>query len=293
MSVKFLPNVRLSNTELQNFLYQNALGDLRDIKLLSKGVESTTYLIRTNRDSYILNLFENLNEDLVFNKKASNYFSLKGFPIPNILGIGQILGKPASITTILPGKVLSDWNESHYESVGFFLGNLHLSAAPFSQPSPKTPFIWQLSENFYQIKDQIPQEFKLLEQEIFSVEEAWPTDLPKGFIHGDIWNKNILFLNNSLSGALDFSPSYEPYILELANLIKGIPLNNTTFLPALLSGYEVARPLSEVELSSLELLVHAKTLSTILYLLKQAIEKPLRKDEFQTYAFLSLLKLIK
>jgi homoserine kinase type II len=293
MTVKFSPNVHLSNDEVQNFLNDNNLGDLRYIKLKTKGTESTTYTIRTNKNSFILNLFESSSfPNFAFDQRVSNHFTAKGFPFANILAIGQISEKPASLTQLLPGKALSEWDETHYETLGFFLGNFHLTSPTFSETSPKTPFIWQLSQLFYEIQSHIPNEFKFLEQEIFSIEEAWPLDLPKGFIHGDIWPKNILFVNDSLTGVLDFSASYEPYILDLANLIKGIPPSNRTFVSALLSGYETARPLSSKELDSLDLLVYAKTVNTILYLLKQAIHHPSRKDQLQTYAFINLLKIL-
>jgi Ser/Thr protein kinase RdoA (MazF antagonist) len=66
---------------------------------------------------------------------------------------------------------------------------------------------------------------------------------------------------------------------------------NPDLLKALLEGYELVRPLSLNEKNYLPLMIYAKTIKTILILLEKSLRSEKRKDEFQTYAFLGLLKL--
>ncbi len=291
MDRPFESSCRLPEKEVSLFLNQHHLGNLKYLKSISKGIESHTYSIITETNLFVLTLFTTKTPNLSFMKETSDFFTAKGFPFAKILATGEITNKPAIITSHLTGKGKNDWTEEDYESIGFLLGNLHKSASLLTSSSPNLPFIWGLSTTFFEIKQRIPKEFHRLEEEIFTLEEIWPHDLPKGLIHGDIWHKKILFSEGIVTGILDFNPSYEPFTLDLANLIKGIPSENSTFLPALLTGYEVARPLSSEELASLDIFAYAKIISTTLYLLKQSIHHPARKDEFQTYAYLNLLKL--
>ncbi len=282
---------RLSKDELEKLLKLHNLGNLKYIKLLSKGIESSTFSLFTEAESYVLTLLEEKHPDISMLQKISHYFISQGFPLTNIVAIGKIANKQAIISSILIGKVKNNWDSADYESVGFLLGNLHKCASTLPITVSTTPFIWQLSTTFFEIQAKIPEEFQRLEQEIYFLEEEWPSHLPKGLIYGDLWHKNILFSDNTISGLLDFNPTYESYILDLANLIKGIPNKDPLLQDALLSGYQLVRPLLPEEHESLDLFLYAKILSTILYLLKKSLLHPLRKDEFQTYAFLGLLKL--
>lgn len=295
MSLQIDTSLRLPKEEISKLLRDHSLEDVRHIKSISKGIESSTYSIITKNHSYILTLYEESPHHLSLAKEASLYFTKKGFPFAEILAIGTIFEKTATITTHLSGKVKSTWTEIDYETLGFLLGNFHKLSSSFFDSNPfvssSLPFIWQLSKLFFEIAPLVPKEFLKLESEILFLEQEWPSNLHKGIIHGDLWPKHILFTNETISGILDFNPSYDPFILDLANLLKGIPVEKSSLHSALLSGYELIRPLSSDEYESLPLLIQAKIVATSLYLLKKAIEYPNRKDEFQTYAFLGLLKL--
>ncbi len=291
MSIQFETTSQLTKEEIEPLLNSNHLGRLRYIKSISKGIESSSYDLIMESENYILTIFNNSPLDLAFLKETTNHFENKGFPFAKILANGFISSKPAFVSTHLPGKVKNIWTESDYKELGFFLGNFHKCSYFYKNCTKTLPFIWQFSNIFYEIKKAIPNEFLRLEQEIFLLEEEWPTDLPKGLIHGDIWPKNILFTESSISGVLDFNPSYDPYILDVANILKGIPKESSHLREALIFGYELTRPLTSIEFKSLDLVIYAKIIASILYLLEKAIFYPKRKDEFQTYAFLNLIKL--
>jgi homoserine kinase type II len=291
MSIQFETTSQLSKEEIEPLLESHGLGTLKYIKSISKGIESSSYNLITENESYILTIFNDSLIDLTYMKETTNHFNNKEFPFAKILATGLISNKPAFISSHLSGKVKSSWTESDYKELGFFLGNFHKCSYFYKNSTKTLPFIWQFSNLFYKIKKHIPNEFLRLEQEIFLLEEEWPNDLPKGLIHGDIWPKNILFREDSISGVLDFNPTYDPYILDLANILKGIPKETPNSKEALLLGYELSRPLTPIEFKSLDLVIYAKIVASILYLLEKAVLHPKRKDEFQTYAFLNLIKL--
>ena len=283
---------RLSFEEVSFFLKKNHLPDLKHIRSIRKNTESSIYSIITEKENYILTLYEDNLLDLSNLKKITSHFTAKGFPFAKILEIGTLMNNQAILSSHMEGKSKKLWDDRDYEKIGFFLGNLHKCSENSNTPlNSTTPFIWSLSKAFYEIQYKIPAEFQRLEQEIFFIEESWPQNISKGLIHGDIWKNNILFTNETISGVLDFNPIYEPFILDLANIIKGIPTENTTALASLISNYELIRRLSNEEWDSLHLMVSAKFLTTILYFLTKGISLPNRKDEFLTYAFLNLIKL--
>lgn len=291
MSIQIEAKAKLTKEDVSPLLEESHLGELRYLKPISKGLESSSYSAITETENYILTTFASNSADLSNLKEITNHFVKKGFPFASIFSTGFIGGKPAFLSSHLAGKVKSSFEESDYKELGFFLGNFHKCSYFYQINNQTVPFVWKLSQIFYEIKEHIPKEFVSLEQEIFTIEEEWPSDLPKGIIHGDIWPKNILFKNSSISGVLDFNPTYDLYILDLANILKGIPKECPDLQEILISGYELARPLSIAEFKSLHLMVCAKIVASILYLLEKAILFPKRKDEFQTYAFLNLLKL--
>jgi homoserine kinase type II len=289
MQTEATPQIR--KEDIQHILEKNGLGLLRYLKPISKGVESSTYSLITEKETFVLTLFDADYVDLSNLKEITNHFCGMGFPFAQILATTYIQTRPALLSTHLPGKVKINLDESDYREIGFFLGNFHKCSDFYKPTNQSLPFIWQFSDIFYEIKSNIPNEFHKLEQEIFFLEEKWPHELPKGIIHGDIWPKNILFQEDSISGVLDFNPTYDPYIIDLANILKGIPKDKTPLQESLIRGYELARPLTTVEFESLDVVIYAKMLASILYLLEKSILFPKRRDQFQTYALLNLLKL--
>jgi len=41
-------------------------------------------------------------------------------------------------------------------------------------------------------------------EELSTLEEAWPRALPQGVIHADLFPDNVFFLDNKVSGVIDF-----------------------------------------------------------------------------------------
>ena len=81
----------------------------------------------------------------------------------------------------------------------------------------------------------------------------WPTDLPAGVIHADLFPDNVFFLGEKLSGLIDFYfACNDLYAYDVATCLNAWCFEkdfsfNLTKGTALLAGYQSVRPLSAAE----------------------------------------------
>ena len=115
-------NYRLSKEELSYLFKYHNLGLLKYIKLISKGIDSSTFSLITENESFVLTIFEEEPKNLTYVKEISHFFTSRGFPIAKILATCEISNKKAIISSHLTGKVKSDWSVDDYEAIGRFLG---------------------------------------------------------------------------------------------------------------------------------------------------------------------------
>ncbi len=81
--------------------------------------------------------------------------------------------------------------------------------------------------------------------------DNWPTDLPAGHIHADMFPNNVLFVGDKLTGIIDFYFACQDlYAYDIAVCLNSWCFDadgsfNITKSGALLHGYEKERPLLE------------------------------------------------
>jgi homoserine kinase type II len=107
---------------------------------------------------------------------------------------------------------------------------------------------------------------RMLEDEIIKIDENIPFNLPKGVIHGDLFQDNILGHPGEVLAILDFEDiCYNILAIDLVVAFIGCcwidekPVKELWF--SLLSGYESVRPLSPEERSALPELYRYASLS--------------------------------
>jgi homoserine kinase type II len=109
--------------------------------------------------------------------------------------------------------------------------------------------------------NEVQRELKqFLAAELAHLEQGWPTDLPQGVIHADLFPDNVFFLGNRLSGLIDFyfactdALAYDVAVCLNAWCFESDQSYNVTKGRALLQAYAQVRPLAEEERSALPLL---------------------------------------
>jgi homoserine kinase type II len=165
--------------------------------------------------------------------------------------------------------------------VGEALAALHLAGRDFAMKRPNALSVegWRpLFDGSRRHVDAAQAEE--LEAEILFLEKNWPRGLPSGVIHADLFNDNVLFLHDKLSGLIDFyfacndAFAYDVAICLNAWCFEPDKSFNATKGRALLQGYERVRPLGADERKVLPLLARGAALRFLLTRLYDWVHTP-------------------
>ncbi|GHC71533.1 homoserine kinase [Limoniibacter endophyticus] len=268
----------VNEEELSSFLTSYPVGDLLSYKGIAEGTENSNYLLHTTGGSFILTLYEKrVNaDDLPFFLGLMQHLAQSGVECPLPVArqdgalVGQLAGRHAALITFLEGMWLRKPAAVHCRAVGAALANLHIAGSSFpmartnSMGVPEWHRLWEGSrEEADTVEPGLREE---LDREMSIIDTQWPGDLPSGIVHADLFPDNVFFLGDQVSGLIDFYfACNDAFAYDIAiclnawcfekdfsfNLTKGV---------ALLAGYQSVRPLEEIEVEALPVLVRGAAL---------------------------------
>ena len=120
----------------------------------------------------------------------------------------------------------------------------------------------------------------MIEAELGYLDAQWPLELPRGVIHADLFPDNVFFLNDRLSGLIDFyfactdAFAYDVAICLNAWCFEPDHSYNVTKGRGLLQAYQRIRPLSAAEWSVFPLLARGSALRFLLTRLVDWLDVP-------------------
>jgi homoserine kinase type II len=258
--------------ELAAFLGAYDLGDLLAYKGIAEGVENSNFLLHTSRGYYILTLYEKrvAASDLPFFLGLMEHLAARGLtcpqPVKNRAGetLGRLAGRPAAIVTFLDGMWIRRPSAVHCAGLGGALAELHIAGADFAMTRTNALSVagWRaLYESAKDRADSVQGGLAAtIAAELDLLAGAWPTDLPQGVIHADLFPDNVFFLGDRLSGLIDFyfactdTLAYDVAICLNAWCFEPDHAYNVTKGRALLQAYAAKRALSAAERAALPLL---------------------------------------
>ena len=171
-------------------------------------------MLTTTRGQYMVTLYEKRVDpsDLPFFLGLMDHLAARGINCPRPIhgrdgnALRTLAGKPAAVTSFLQGMWPRRMTVKHCGPVGEALAELHLAGRDFALKRPNALSVagWRpLFDGCAQ-----PQTMWRLERELQAeldfFEANWPKDLPAGVIHADLFNDNVFFLHERLSGLIDF-----------------------------------------------------------------------------------------
>jgi len=268
----------ITEDDLKRFLTDYDTGELTSYKGIAEGVENSNFLLHTTRDPLILTLYEKRTEksDLPFFLGLMQHLAARGLscplPLPRRDGqlLGELSGRPAALISFLEGMWLRKPEAKHCGQLGKALAELHLAGEGFELTRPNALSLEGWKVLWAKSADRADEVETGLQDEISSeldfLATNWPKDLPAGVIHADLFQDNVFFLGDELSGLIDFYfacndlLAYDVSICLNAWCFEKDHSYNITKGMALLEGYQSVRPLSKDELSTLPVLARGSAL---------------------------------
>ncbi len=278
--------------DLAEFLKGYDIGELLSYKGIAEGVENSNFLLHTSKGAYILTLYEKrvAVDDLPYFLSLMAHLAGRGVrcpqPAKNRKGevYSRLADRPAAIINFLEGVWPRRPNAAHCTGVGEALARMHLAGRdfPMFRKNPLSVGGWRpLFDLAAPRADGVqPGLHDFIARELDHLETSWPTDLPVGVIHADLFPDNVFFLGDKLSGLIDF-----PFACnDILAFDVAICLNAWCFEPdhsfnvtkarALLNAYGRERQLSEAEQAALPLLARGSALRFLLTRLVDFLNVP-------------------
>jgi homoserine kinase type II len=282
----------VGDEDLEAFAEEYDLGSVLSCKGIAEGVENTNYLIHTSTGSYILTLYEKrvAAADLPFFLGLMEHLAGQDIPCPTPVhgkdgkALRQLCGRPAAIITFLDGMWPRRIRTEHCAGLGTALARLHVAGQDFamSRPNALTVDSWRpLLEASVPRAGEVQQGLsEILEKELDYLEANWPSGLPSGICHADLFPDNVFFVGDKLSGLIDFYFACNDFFAyDLAICLNAWCFErdrsfNITKARAMLSAYRRVRPFSESELAALPLLARGCALRFLLTRLYDWLHTP-------------------
>ena len=265
------------------------VGTLVSAKGIAEGVSNSNWLIDTTGHDgagarYILTMYEFRIDldDLPYFLSLLDHLAARGCPVPRTIHDRQgalyrrIGDKAVALIEFLPGVSVSAPTVGQARAVGEQLARLHLAAADFSASRANGMALaeWQRlatacgREGLATID---PWLAGTVARDLPRIARDWPTGLPTGVIHADLFPDNVLVLGDAITGLIDFYFACNDviaYDLAITHLAWCWDERDGTFRAdlsrALIDGYGTLRPLLPDERDALSLLAQGAAMRFLL-----------------------------
>jgi homoserine kinase type II len=282
----------VTDDALAAFLAGYDIGTMVAFRGIAEGVENSNYSLRTSTGDFILTLYEKRVDpnDLPWFLGLMEHLAQHGLVCPQPVhgrdgaALRRLCGKHAAITTFLPGVWPRRVRPSHCGPVGTALAKLHLAGADYApkRKNALAPGSWTpLLNNCRARADEVqPGLARQLDQALTTILATWPSSLPVGHIHADLFPDNVFFLDEQLSGIIDFYfaatdlLAYDIAVCLNAWCFESDFSFNVTKSKALLTGYQNVRKLSAEEQAALPVLCQGAAIRFLLTRLYDWLNTP-------------------
>ncbi len=301
---------KLKNTELEEFINEYDIGKINSYEEILEGIENSNFRITCDKKNYILTIFEKRvkENDLPFFIDLKSFLNSNNFlcpkPIKDKQGkvINIIKSKKAVIISFLEGKKIDVATNNECRKIGKITADMHSLTSNFKHKRENSLGLKEWKEIFNKCKKinnkQFDVIFNILENELLFLEKNWPSNLPSGIIHADLFRDNVFFNGGNISGIIDFYFScFDFLIYDIAIIINDwcFDLNkksiNLDLFNSVISGYNSERKIIQAEIDSFNLLCRAAAVRILVTRLHDYLFHPegavvVKKDPFEYYYIL-------
>ena len=263
----------ISFSQVQLILKDYNIGHLKKLIGIKKGIENTNYLLITNKNKFILTVYEKRvnSKELPFFMHLMTKLNAKQINCPKpILNkkrkfLFTVKKKLASITSFVHGKEKKNHSLNESKIIGNNIAKLHLATKNIKLYRKNNLSLqsWFALNNLIKKSKskKINRLCKWIDTILQDLKKQWPSNLPSGIIHADLFHDNIFFLKKKFSGFIDlYFSCNDAYVYDLAICINAICFDSkfkfkVNKAKALLKGYQQVRKLTKKEISALPYLL--------------------------------------
>jgi homoserine kinase type II len=251
---------RITRPQFDQFFSAYSLGEVVGFEGITDGIDNTNYSVTTTQGRFVLTLFESLTaDDVPHFLKLLSHLGKNNLSCPcsqndrQANPLGRLNGKPAVVFKRLSGVATTSPSILHCQEIGLQLASLHRCTQDYVFPIRNgNDLSWCKT-----VLDKVGAHLSAADRELINDELAFQAEnsrinLPSGVIHADLFKDNVLFVDDRLSGLLDFySACTDALLLDVAITANDWccdngAVNNEKFA-ALLAAYESLRPLEPLE----------------------------------------------
>ena len=263
----------ISFSQVQLILKDYNIGHLKKLIGIKKGIENTNYLLVTNKNKFILTIYEKRvkSKELPFFMHLMKKLNAKKINCPKpILNkkrkfLFKVEKKLASITSFVHGKEKKNHSLNESKIIGNNIAKLHLATKNIKLYRKNNLSLqsWFALNNLIKKSKskKINRLCKWIDTILQDLKKQWPSNLPSGIIHADLFHDNIFFLKKKFSGFIDlYFSCNDAYVYDLAICINAICFDSkfkfkVNKAKALIKGYQQIRKLTQKEILALPYLL--------------------------------------
>ncbi|WP_340120918.1 homoserine kinase [Methylobacter svalbardensis] len=251
---------RITRPQLDQFFSAYTLGEVISFEGITDGIDNTNYVVTTTQGSFVLTLFESLTfDELPYFLKLLAHLGKSSLLCPSPQSdrqknaLRQLHGKPAAVFKRLSGLAIATPSILHCQEIGLQLASLHRCTQDYVFPIKSGNDLSWCKTVLHKIDAHLSAEDReLIDDELAYQAQYGQAALPRGVIHADLFRDNALFVDDRLSGLLDFySACTDTLLLDVAIAANDWCCDNGTVndqkFAALLAAYESLRPLEPLE----------------------------------------------
>ncbi len=260
------------------------IDEIKSFQGIKKGIENTNYLLKTKKEKFILTIFEKRvsNKEIPFFMKLMDNLNQSKISCPKPLKdkngnyLIKLKNKTACVVTFLKGKDKQTLNLNNCYQVGKIISQMHSITKNLKFSRKNSMGIKKLNPLLKSIKFKSKKNSnleKFLIQNLNNINKNWPSKLPSGIIHGDLFVDNIFFNKDKLSGVIDFYFAANDFFMyEIAICINALCFDkkknkfliNKQKVKNLIKGYESVRKITIGEKKSLNILCRGAAIRYLL-----------------------------
>ena len=282
----------VTDEALEAFLAEYDIGTVVAFRGIAEGVENSNYALKTTSGDFILTLYEKRVDpaDLPWFLGLMEHLGGHGITCPRPVrardheALRELCGRHAAITTFLPGVWPRRVRIGHCAPVGAALSGLHRAGADYAprRRNALGAHSWRplLERSRVRSREVWPGLAGELDSALTEVLTGWPEILPSGHIHADLFPDNVFFLDDRLSGLIDFYFAATDFLAyDVAVCLNAWCFEpdfsfNVTKSRALLQAYQEIRPFSVAERAALPVLCRGAALRFLLTRLYDWLNTP-------------------